>query len=367
MMQHGLHLLSGHLTSSRTVSRRLLGITLAAGILCAVPAAASARTVWLCKPGLADNPCVGDLTATITGPDGSTRTEPTRPARRPGIDCFYVYPTVSAQQTVNANRNIDPELRAVAGVQASRFSAACRVFAPVYRQVTRRGLVSGGFTPANLGIGYADVRAAWRDYVRNHNRSRGVVLIGHSQGTGMLVRLARELIDRRPAVRRRLVSAILLGGWVAVRKGRDAGGDFKNISACRAARQTGCVVAYSAYSDVPPNSIFGRVADTYVRHRHPSRLEVLCTNPASLAGGRGLLRPYFPAWVSYPRLYSAVCRRTGGQVWLEVDDIGGPTDMRPRVSQSLGPTWGLHQVDVNIALGNLVEVVRRQAAAWRRR
>jgi hypothetical protein len=351
----------------RAVLRRIPGIVLLAVVLLVVPARAAAtpRTVWLCKPGLATNPCVGDLTANVVGPDGGTQTERTPVARKPRIDCFYVYPTVSNQPTVNADRTIDPELSVVAQAQASRFSSVCRVFAPVYRQVTRSGLLSGGLAREKLSIGYADVLTAWRAYLRNHNRGRGVVLIGHSQGTGMLVRLAQEQIDRRPAVRRRLVSALLLGGWVAVPRRRDVGGDFKRIPACRARGQTGCVVAYSSYSDMPAASIFGRVLDIFVTHRNASRLEVLCTNPAALAGGRGVLRPYFPAWTTYPRLYAAECRRAGGQTWLQVDDIGGPEDPRPRVSAPLGSSWGLHTFDVNIALGNLVELVRRQARAWR--
>jgi len=32
-------------------------------------------------------------------------------------------------------------------------------------------------------------------------------------------------------------------------------------------------------------------------------------------------------------------------------------DTRGVVTQTLGPTWGLHLVDVNISLGNLVSLV----------
>ena len=35
------------------------------------------------------------------------------------------------------------------------------------------------------------------------------------------------------------------------------------------------------------------------------------------------------------------------------------------VSERLGPTWGYHLDDVNLALGNLVDDVRRQVAAYR--
>jgi len=35
------------------------------------------------------------------------------------------------------------------------------------------------------------------------------------------------------------------------------------------------------------------------------------------------------------------------------------------VSQVLGPTWGLHLVEMNIAMGNLVDLVREQASAYK--
>ena len=48
---------------------------------------------------------------------------------------------------------------------------------------------------------YADVREAWRTYLRKYNHGRGVVLIGHSQGSFVLRQLIAEEIDRKPAVR----------------------------------------------------------------------------------------------------------------------------------------------------------------------
>jgi len=75
---------------------------------------APSNTVWLCRPGLADNPCESDLTTTVVSVDGTSTTEAAAPAKDPPIDCFYVYPTVSSQQTENANLNIDPEEKAVA-------------------------------------------------------------------------------------------------------------------------------------------------------------------------------------------------------------------------------------------------------------
>jgi Protein of unknown function (DUF3089) len=356
-------------------------------VLLAIPAQASAKTVWLCKPGLAANPCLAPLKTTVVGADGRQPATRVRRARRPKIDCFYVYPTVSSKPTVNANREIEPEQRAVARQQASRFSQVCRPFAPVYRQLTIAGIgLPDGIPPAGARRAYRDVRDAWREYLRRHNRGRGVVLIGHSQGTYMLRELIEREIDRRARVRDRLVSALLIGGNVLVRKGRPSGGDFRNVPACERPRQTGCVVAFSAFGDVPPaNARFGRVVTGFPgASGDPARHQVLCTNPAALGGGPALVRTLFRTepfpgvlgpligerpdvptpWAAVPDRFRARCRSEGGASWLHVTHV--PDDPRLRLNPTLGADWGLHLYDVNLALGDLVEVVRRQAIAHRR-
>jgi hypothetical protein len=49
---------------------------------------APSNTVWLCRPGLADNPCESDLTTTVVLADGSSTVEAAAPAKDPPIDCF---------------------------------------------------------------------------------------------------------------------------------------------------------------------------------------------------------------------------------------------------------------------------------------
>jgi len=352
--------------------RSSLAFLLALWALAAAAASADARTTWLCRPGLQDNPCDASRTATAIAADGA-RTVQQFPAGRRDVDCFYVYPTVSQQQTLNATLTIDPALRGVATMQASRFSSVCRVYAPVYRQVTSLGLTR--LTEAHdigVPLAYRDVRAAWRDYLANDNRGRGVVLIGHSQGTGMLTRLIADEIDRRPAVRKRLVSALLIGGNVLVPAGRDVGGSFQHVPACRSAKQVGCVVAYSSFLEQPPDpGIFALGTrsgfDAIFADPNPGRnLRTLCVNPAAPGGGSAALTPYFyeGAWVTYPGRYTARCAEAGGANWLQVDPT--PGDPRP-VMDGPRPGWGLHAFDVNLALGNLVELARRQAAAYARR
>ncbi len=342
----------------------------------------AAGTVWLCRPGLAKDPCTADLSATAVRADGSTTFQRAVAAADAPVDCFYVYPTVSQQPMPNANLDVDPQETAVAIAQASRFSQVCKVYAPMYPQLTRSEIANGvGKIPAEAAAtAYLGVVAAWKDYLAHDNHGRGVVLIGHSQGASLLIPLIRNEIDPNPTERRLLVSALLMGGNVTVPAGRAVGGDFQHVPACSSDRQTGCVVAYSSFDQAPPpDSLFGRVGTGIAARSGLGRpvsgdLQVLCTNPAALGGGTGMLEPYFPhdahrgtistPWVTYPGLYTATCENSGGASWLQVDSHAGPGDRRPVVSQGLGPTWGLHLVDVNIALGNLVSLVRRQAQAF---
>ncbi|HVX20860.1 MAG TPA: DUF3089 domain-containing protein [Acidimicrobiales bacterium] len=387
----------------RRAAAAVLGAAVAAGLAVptalapvAAPAGAAGvagttagKTVWLCRPQMADDPCTAPLTATVVPADGPDTVQRARPARHPAVDCFYVYPTVSEEQGINANLAVQPAETAVARAQASRFSQDCRVYAPMYRQVTVNGLLhTTQLTPAALAVAYSGVLAAWREYLARYNHGRGVVVIGHSQGAAMLIRLLRSQVDHDPKVRRRLVSAVILGGNVTVPVGRSVGGTFSHIPACRSTSQTGCVVAYSSFDQPPPaDSLFGRPGtgvSLLSGQTATAGLQVLCVNPAD-PGGRGVLRPYFPSadasaglgsqaagapqvstpWVTYPDLYTARCRSAGGATWLAVTTVPGGD--RPVVTESLGPTWGLHLVDVNIALGNLVTMVHDQVTAYERR
>jgi hypothetical protein len=350
-------------------------VALAAAACLALAPGASAKTVWLCKPGLAHDPCTSSMTATVEAASGPSGTQHASPARKPKIDCFYVYPTVSGEPGVNADRKIHPEETVVAKNQASRFSQDCRVFAPMYRQLTTTGIL-GNPTAAQQALAYNDVVAAWHDYLKHFNKGRGVVLIGHSQGSFVLERLVHSEVDRKPAERKKLVSALLIGGNIQVPIGKNVGGDFKHVPACTKGSQTGCVVGYSTFDTVPPNpSLFGRVPGSTTR-------QVLCVNPASLSGDHGKLLSYFTTeaepgplapvttpqfqaltpWVFVPNLYTGKCMTQDGATWLQINHTAG--DPRPVVPPSLGPTWGLHLADMQLAMGNLVKLVKLETKGY---
>jgi len=348
----------------------------------ATAAATPSDTVWLCKPGLASNPCEGDLSATVIHGDGTTSIEKASSAQDPPIDCFYVYPTASNEPRANASLDITPEVAAVATLQAARFSQVCSVYVPVYRQLTAAGVLGlplpEGSAPPDPAVAYDDIASAWQDYLVHYNNGRGIVLLGHSQGAFILGRLIADQVDGDADLRGRLVSAIILGGNVAVADSSSApGGSFDNIPACSSAAQAGCVIAYSSFTHMPPaGSIFGRVAAEDAATSH-----VLCTDPTAPSGDAGNLMTYVPAhpspmigfgpqpevstpWIAYPDLFEGQCASQDGATWLQVNDMRRDGDTRPQATESLGAGFGLHLLDFNLALGNLVDIVREQSDAW---
>jgi hypothetical protein len=357
---------------------------LAAVACLALPSGASAATTnsrWLCKPGRESNPCKRGLKTTLISPTGEQLgvKNPKTHGRRK-VDCFYVYPTVSDQKTKNSNLHIDPEERSIALYQAARYSQYCRVYAPMYRQVTLEALLNqGGFTPHETQVAYNSVLNAWNKYLKKFNDGRGIVFISHSQGTFMLRELIANEVDPNPQLRQQMISAILLGGNVLVKDGSDVGGDFQNIPACASQGELHCVMAFSTYNETPPDdSLFGRTA-------LPGQ-QVLCTNPAALGGGSADLRTIYPSkpfapdttiglatrlvgfpvvdtstrWIEADGAYNGGCSSANGANVLQI----AGNDGAPTLRAVPNPEWGLHLTDANIALGNLVTTVRHEISAY---
>lgn len=330
---------------------------------------------WICRPDLADDEC-RDLDVTVVAPDGSRTVEEREPAADPPVDCFYVYPTVSADPGPIADlewTSEDAEASTVRA-QAAQYARSCRVFAPVYRQVTLTGL--GTASQEDRATAYADVVDAWKTYMSRWNEGRGVILIGHSQGTGHLVRLIQDEVDGNAEVQPRLVAAHLFGGTIQAPAGEVVGGTFETVPACTAADETGCLVFWSSYpaSEPPvPEAIFSRSGDEGrslcvdvtdllgEEHAHPV-VPVAAPLVGGIPGTDDVETPY----LSLPDGVDVSCASTSDHDYLAVGLVD-PDDARPLeglVNQTLGPTWGLHLVDMNVALDDLVALAARQAEAY---
>lgn len=389
-------------------------LLIAALALAGTPALAAAQTAppspsatpdygraenWLCRPGKVDA-CDANQDATVIKADGSRSTEHFSATGDPQFDCFYVYPTVSLDPTPNSDMTAGPEENTVAAFQAGRFAKHCRVFAPLYRQVTLsalRAVLQGKPVVADRAMAYGDVKAAWQEYLAYDNHGRGVVLIGHSQGSGILKQLVADAIEGTPE-QKLIVSVLIPGTNVAVPAGADIGGDLKSTPLCHTSKDFGCVVSYVTFrADAPPpeNSRFGAVPKP--------GMVAACVNPAALmapqgaaarpdapvvtdaylgAKGAGLASLPMGPWTSdgavvttpfvkVPGMLSAACTTNGKFRYLAITLNAKPTDKRTQtivgdivVGGRTLSDWGLHLLDLPVEMGNLVELSDAQAKAW---
>jgi Protein of unknown function (DUF3089) len=364
---------------------------------------------WLCLPGSSTDACaVADLTTTIVTAQGKLQIEKWRGNSNAPIDCFYVYPTVSNDPTPNSDMNPGPEERSAILHQFARFGSRCRLYSPVYRQVTLTALganMSGKPMAPDRALGYNDVLDAWNYYLEHYNKGRGVVLIGHSQGSDVLTQLIKNEIDGKP-IQGRLISAILMGTNLAVPAGKDVGGAFQKIPLCRSLMQIGCVVAYASFraNEPPPKlTLYGRVRGVGAAPVEPegpgAEFMTACVNPAAPAGGSAPLhaylgsgkggatlfsltpaqpwvtpppkRPIDTTFVSVPGLLSGECINDSNGSYFAITVHGDPKD--PRTDDIPGdiivngvkqPAWGLHLIDVDVAMGDLVVLVAKQSKAY---
>ena len=364
----------------------MMSVAAAAGQAQAVPAAVDygRQQNWLCLPGRKDV-CSTPLATTALNPDGYGSTGPSRVARNPPVDCFYVYPTISGDKGLNSDLAVREEIGAVQS-QFARFASVCRPFVPIYRQMTL-GAVAAAALGSDLRrpgeLAYSDVAAAWRTYLATHNEGRPYVLVGHSQGSLMLQELITTEIEARP-VARRMVRAIIPGFNLLVPQGKRVGGTFKSTPLCASETETGCAMSWVSFreNNVPPQgAIFGWA---------PSPgMTVGCTNPARPGSSNWeRLDSYWYTRSSYPvpggpirwsslgppptpyvrteGLVAARCVNDGRRGYLSVRTVKTPGGKRTdRIGGEVGvlgifvPGWGMHLADVPIAQGDLIRQIER--------
>jgi hypothetical protein len=383
----GLALATGACASSAASAA---ASTTARASAAAVPRTDAAGTVWLCRPGIADDPCGGSLAATVINAKGHRTGNTTGVSKNSAsYDCFYLYPTNSLESTTNSDLTVQTSEEQIAMAQAERFSTVCNVWAPMYRSITVRGLGAANSTdPGAYDVAYDSVLADWNDFIAHYDGGHPIMFIGHSQGSVMLIKLLEAQIDPSPALRHLMLGAIIAGGNVTVPTGKTVGATFKNIPICGATQKTHCVIAYSSFPSEPPsNANFGRPGQGISLNTGQTAttgVQIACVNPAAVGGGTADLLTYFPVeavppipsmappaptvrtpWLEYPNQYAATCENAEGATWLQVTNLPQKTGVRPYVHEIAGPTWGYHFQDINLTLGNLVQDVHNAEASYK--
>lgn len=144
---------------------------------------------------------------------------PSSPEKK--VDVFYLYPT--SYQKINAT---DPNICDIDNLsmlkiskvnlaeQASAFETVANIYAPYYRQVDARYVLSLPLEEQGKligGIPAADAIAAFDFYIKNYNHGRPFILAGHSQGSNVLLYLLSDYMKNNPGVYNRMVAAYVIG------------------------------------------------------------------------------------------------------------------------------------------------------------
>lgn len=162
------------------------------------------------------------------------------------VDIFYVYPTVSSNETGSMSIS-DEGGRALAqgifAAQASVYEPYGNVFAPYYRQMTTNVKMEDGMLATDTEAfkqGAVDVEDAFEYYINNLNDGRPFIIAGHSQGTMALIEAIKNKFGDDEELRSRLVAAYLIGYTVTDDDLKKAG-----LTAAVGANDTGVVITYN--------------------------------------------------------------------------------------------------------------------------
>jgi len=132
------------------------------------------------------------------------------------VDVFYVYPTVYRGTDDYAPID-DPETcdRAQSSYQgqATAFSTVANLYAPYYRQ-SSLGVMSLSIPEKNKAMSQQpliDVTEAFEYFIDHYNNNRPFILVGHSQGSNLLLLFLKEYMKKHPDVHNRMIAAYLTG------------------------------------------------------------------------------------------------------------------------------------------------------------
>lgn len=163
-----------------------------------------------------------------------------------GVDVFWVYPTVLTDDSGWLMDIADPVTTSAARRtltrQAGVFSGLANIYAPLYRQMNMAGIgLPDDEQDRIMEYGKDDVRKALLYYFEHFNLGKPFILAGHSQGSNILIKLARESWGKN-GWEDRMVAAYLIGWSIT----EDDLKENPSMKICRSDDQTNCFITYNS-------------------------------------------------------------------------------------------------------------------------
>ena len=246
---------------------------------------------------------------------------------------------------------------------------------------------------STFDVAYNSVLPAWQWFLA-HTQGKPVVLVGDSQGSAVLIHLISAELDHEPSVLSRLLVAVLVGGNLQVPPGRRSAPPSPRSPCAPPAPRPGARSPFPLIPSQPPaDAVFGRPGQgVSLQSGQTAKAgqQVACTNPAALGGGTADLDPYVltqpgpapgspsmspPPGSPTPASIRRAVSKAGGATWLQVTSLAGASHTRPVVNDKVvgnygggtGPAWGYHGYEYGLTLGNLLQDIAGEEAAWESR
>ena len=311
---------------------------------------------WLAKPGLANDP-------SAWVPEGIVMTRTAQPAAT-----FYIHPTTYLQRDrwnapLDASGDAGLRARLFVQSQSSAFNAVSDIWAPKYRQAAYGAfLLKSEDASKALNLAYRDVLAAFDAFLAAQPSDKPIILAGHSQGS---LHLSRLLIDRRDALKGRLVAAYIAGWPLSATADLPVTG----LSPCTTPNEAGCVLSWQSFKE-PANPRL--ILDAWKGTKGPTGVErerddMVCVNPLT-GTSNGAALPAANLGTMVPNGDFANAKLSLGKVGARCEDgflmIDGEV---PNLGPYVLPGNNYHVYDYALVWGSIRADAERRLATWRAR
>jgi len=309
---------------------------------------------WIARPDLPDNPSEWLPEGVASASD--------RPAA-----IFYIHPTTYLERDrwnapISDSGESAYRLRLFVQSQASALTSAGQIWAPRYRQAAFGAfLLKSDDARKALDLAYSDVRSAFDQFLKQ-NPDRPIILAGHSQGS---LHLTHLLVDRRDALKGRLVAAYVAGWPISISADLPPMG----LRACTQPEETGCVLSWQSFAE-PANPDL--VLDAWQGTKGPTgvgrtRNDMLCVNPITGTRGGNASPAANPGTLLPTADFSSATLATGAVGARCADGFLIIQGAIPSLGPYVLPGNNYHVYDYALFWGAIRQDAERRLSAWQRR
>ncbi len=170
------------------------------------------------------------------------------------VDVFYIHGTgylnnASWTAPIKQGTATEDNGRFSLANEASIFNACCNIYAPNFREASIFAYMSLSVDERDrlLNTVYIDIANAFAYFLAHHNNGRPFIIVSHSQGTHLALRLLTD-IDKQAQVADNVVAVYAIGSGPVSLTGQQLD-NFTHFHVCSAPSDTSCLVHWDSYGE----------------------------------------------------------------------------------------------------------------------